>query len=208
MGMSKIAHMIAISIAIVGGSGSQWAHATTITFEGFSNTIFGDEVVGNGLAVGSNGGFDFTSSGDHFHFLDSTAFPGLVPNNGTGVLDEDRNYSITMVKSGGGSFDLQAIGYAGRGGSGVSATSLVVTGFFAAGGSTSSTLSVNGLTWLSNSFAGFTGLNSVVFDGAGGAGNFCLDNISVVPTPEPSTLLLLSIGAISLLGYRKAKSHG
>jgi hypothetical protein len=27
-------------------------------------------------------------------------------------------------------------------------------------------------------------------------------------TPEPSTLLLLSVGAISLLGYRKAKSHG
>jgi hypothetical protein len=26
--------------------------------------------------------------------------------------------------------------------------------------------------------------------------------------PEPSTLLLLAIGAISLLGYRKAKSHG
>jgi hypothetical protein len=26
--------------------------------------------------------------------------------------------------------------------------------------------------------------------------------------PEPSTLLLLGIGAISLLGYRKAKSHG
>jgi hypothetical protein len=25
---------------------------------------------------------------------------------------------------------------------------------------------------------------------------------------EPSTLLLLGIGAISLLGYRKAKSHG
>jgi hypothetical protein len=26
--------------------------------------------------------------------------------------------------------------------------------------------------------------------------------------PEPSTLLLLGIGAFSLLGYRKAKSHG
>jgi hypothetical protein len=28
------------------------------------------------------------------------------------------------------------------------------------------------------------------------------------PVPEPSSLLLLGIGAISLLGYRKARSHG
>jgi hypothetical protein len=184
---------------------SPWAYATTITFEGHSNTTFGDGNSGNGLVVGSSGGYDFTSSGDHFHFLNSTTFPSLIPtNNGTGVLDEDRDFTITMVKSGGGSFNLQAIDYSGRGPSGVSATSLVVTGFFTAGGSTSSTLSVGSSTWLSNSFAGFTDLNSVVFDGTGGAGNFCLDNIVLVATPEPSTLLLLGIGAISLLGYRKA----
>jgi PEP-CTERM motif len=28
------------------------------------------------------------------------------------------------------------------------------------------------------------------------------------PAPAPSALLLLGIGAISLLGYRKAKSYG
>ena len=33
-------------------------------------------------------------------------------------------------------------------------------------------------------------------------------SIESASVPEPSTLLLLGIGAISLLGYRKAKSHG
>jgi hypothetical protein len=33
-------------------------------------------------------------------------------------------------------------------------------------------------------------------------------SFTAIVAPEPSTLLLLGIGAISLLGYRKAKSHG
>ena len=35
-----------------------------------------------------------------------------------------------------------------------------------------------------------------------------LRELRLTLVPEPSTLLLLGIGAISLLGYRKAKSDG
>jgi hypothetical protein len=66
------------------------------------------------------------------------------------------------------------------------------TGLFAMGGS---------LTTL-DSFYNY----EFVFGSSGGIANVSQLRLTVVP--ESSTLLLLGIGAISLLGYRKAKSHG
>jgi hypothetical protein len=65
------------------------------------------------------------------------------------------------------------------------------TGLFAMGGS---------LTTL-DSFANY----EMAFSSSGGAANVTRLRLTVVP--EPSTLLLLGIGAISLLGRRKAKAH-
>jgi hypothetical protein len=195
---SKIACFAAVAAALlIGTIPKRVIAATVLTFEGHSNTIFGDEVTSNGFQVGSYGGFNFTSSGDHFHFLDSKLY--AVPQNGTSILDEDRNYSITMTESSNRSFDLLSINYAGDSSITPAATSLLVTGFFSAGGSTSTTLPISGTGFLSSTLTGFTNLSSVVFDGTGGGGAFALDNITVSVVPEPSTCVLSSICLTSLL---------
>ena len=188
-----------------------FAHATVITFEGNPNTQFGDEITGNGLAVGSDGGYSFTSSGDHFHFYSSVSFG---PSNGTDVLAEDRDYSITMSRAGGGSFNLLGTDFAGNpfgvGGFGaaVSASDLLITGFFTGGGSISVTLNnLNTLAWGSTTFSGFDNLSSVTFDGLQG-GSFSLDNINVNANanavPEPASLALLALG-LAGLGFSRRK---
>jgi hypothetical protein len=200
----KFACLATAAAVVWGGTVPKNAYAATVTFEGHSNTIFGDESIGNGLAVGSNSGYNFTSSGDHFHFLNSSSYP-TVPQNGTGILLEDRNYSISMTESGGGSFSLQSMNYAGDSSNVAAATSLVVTGFFTAGGSTSTTLGLSGSTFLFSSLTGFTGLSSVVFDGTGGGGGFALDNLTVSAVPEPATCVLSSVGLISLFGCARRR---
>jgi hypothetical protein len=66
------------------------------------------------------------------------------------------------------------------------------TGLFAVGGS---------LTTLDSAYN-----YEFVFGSSGGVAQLTQLRLTVVP--EPSTIFLLGIGAISLLGYRKAKSHG
>jgi hypothetical protein len=68
--------------------------------------------------------------------------------------------------------------------------------------------SATGLIGIGGSFTTLDGLanNEYTFGTSGSITDFSQLRITLVP--EPSTLLLLGIGAISLLGYRKAKSHG
>ena len=182
------------------------AHATVLTFEPSSNTIFGNENVGDGLAVGSWGGYDFTSSGDHFHFIDSPSFSTL-PNNGTGILSEDRNYSISMVEGLGGSFDLLGLDMAGNNDNGSAALSLLITGYFTGGGTISTSITLlSAASFQSELLAGFSGLDKVTFDGIGGGGGFALDNINVVPASVPETssmLMLIGMGVLPLIAARK-----
>lgn len=68
--------------------------------------------------------------------------------------------------------------------------------------------SATGLIGIGGSFTTLDGLanNEYTFGTSGSITD--LSQLRITLVPEPSTLLLLGIGAISLLGYRKAKSHG
>jgi len=61
----------------------------------------------------------------------------------------------------------------------------------------------SGPTFLASGYAGPVNLVGIV--GNRSPQGFAMDNFTFHDAPEPSTLLLLAIGAISLLGYRKAK---
>jgi PEP-CTERM motif-containing protein len=186
------------------------ASASTITFDGHPNDIFGDENAGNGLIVGTSDGYDFTSSGDHFHFIDAAA--AGTGGDATSLLIEDRSYDVTMKKAGGGSFSLLNLQYAGNNSTVSAATSLVVTGFFTAGGSITTTLIIVSSAALSNAaFVGFNDLSSVVFDGTGGEGAFALENVEVgaggtAAVPEPATIILLGSGLAAAYARRRRKA--
>ena len=178
------------------------AGAQTITFDGYENDIFGDEFTGNGTSTGTHSGFTFTSSVDHFHFIDCCS----VVSNGTSNLLMDRDGTVTMTQTGGGLFDLLgllAYGYDQP------ATALTITGFFGAGGSITNTFAgLNASSFTSISLAGYNGLSSVVFDGVGGGGQFGLENISVAPSttvPEPATMTLLGFGLAGVAFARRKR---
>jgi hypothetical protein len=206
-----------LTVACVGcvWIGAVEAEAAVIAFEGFgATTLFGDENVGNGLAVATSDGFNFVSSGDHFHIGSA---PGGAPSNGTGVLLQDRSYSITMSKVGGGVFSLLSadLGEDISSGAGASAMSVIVTGFFSGGGSIVQEVALDGdVTSFQNElFVGFTNLTSVVFRGVGfggpGANGFSLDNIEVaegvVAVAEPGTLALLGLGLVGIAASHRRK---
>jgi hypothetical protein len=72
---------------------------------------------------------------------------------------------------------------------------------------TSGTLNLGngtGPTFLTSGYAGPVDSVGIV----GTRGQLAMDNFTFENVPEPSTILLLGMGAISLFGYRKAKSHG
>jgi hypothetical protein len=185
------------------------ANATVINFDGplNYNTIFGDGDTGNGLIVGSDNGYNFTSSRDHFHFIDWDSW-NPSPNFG-GVLLQDGNYAITMVQGNGGAFSLLGMSFNSTDPQGGITESLLVTGFFTGGGSISTTLSVDSmLYWQTTTFSGFTGLSSVTFDGIGGAGEFLLDDITTGPgassVPDGgSSIALLGLALTGLAALRR-----
>jgi hypothetical protein len=71
--------------------------------------------------------------------------------------------------------------------------------------STSGTLFVTSTpTFLASGYAGPVDKVGIIVN----RGTTAMDNFTFQQVPEPSTLFLLVIGAINLLGYRKSKSHG
>ena len=145
---------------------------TTIRFEEgrVHSRFFGDEDVSNGLEIGRSDGFSFTSSGDHFH-MGSEFF--RVPVNGTSILLQDREYSITMVNTAGNPFNLLSADMGEDNSYFDSATAIEVEGFFAGGGSIMTTITLDGdaSRFQNETFAGFNNLSRVTFDGIGEAGH-------------------------------------
>jgi hypothetical protein len=184
------------------------AMAQVVTFEGFgANTIFGDELTGNGLNVATSNGFNFTSSGDHFHFGN-----GLfgVPSNGTSILLQDRSYTINMSRVGGAPFNLISADMGEDVSFSLPATRVDVTGFFSGGGSISTQVLLDGNSNLFQNalFPGFNNLSSATFRGAGNqslaieANGFSMDNVLTSAVPEPTCILLLAPATVSLARYR------
>lgn len=169
------------------------AFAATLTFEGQSNTIYGSPISRSGFLVGNVAGDE-----QHFHEIDSTAFPGFVVNNGTGVLFNDRNSNmfITADPFGAtftfGGFDASAV----AGGPGGGATNLLVSGYLGAALVNSASFTIGNVSFAS--FGGLSGsFDRLVFDATDGDGGFQLDNVTLnlgAAVPEPSAWALLILG--------------
>ena len=185
-------------IAALLASATAPASAATLTFEGFSNSIYTAPIVRSGFSIGNVG-----EDEQHFHEIDSTAFPGFVVNNGTGVLFNDRNTRLFIESATPGqaftfsSFDGAA---AGSGDATGGATTLNVRGFLLGNLVTSANFTINGNNFAS--FSGFAGnFDRLVFDAVNGGGGFSLDNVTLngAAVPEPASWAMM-IGGFGLLG--------
>lgn len=186
--------IFALAAAVAFGVASS-AQAATITFEGQSNTIYNAPIVRSGFTIGNQGGEE-----QHFHEITSTSF-GL-PNNGTGVLLNDRDTTIFVSAVGLATFTLGSVDVAAATGNNP-AVSLSVFGFL--------NNVQTGVINVANLGSGYTTLNGsslgnidrLVFDGVGGGGGFVLDNLTLnapgagaVPEPTTWALLILGFGAV------------
>ena len=148
---------------------------TTIRFEGFFNTIYRAPIVRAGYQIGNP-----TGQERHFHEVTSEQF-GL-PNNGTGVLLNDRNTEI-FVRAAPGStfatFELMSVDVARSSGNSP-AVGLRVIGLRL--GAVVGTVEVptlgSGYTVVNGTALGT--VDELRFDGLGGGGGFVLDNLSLV----------------------------
>lgn len=183
-----------------------------LTFEGVPNTIYGAPIARDGFSIGN-----VASDEQHFHEIDSTAFPGFVVSNGTGVLYNDRDTQIFIESliSGGtfalGAFDASAT----LGGGDAGATNLFIQGFLLGNLVNSGNFTINGGSF--TNFAGLAGtFDRLTFDATNGGGGFQLDNVNLravqgaVPEPATWAMMLLGFGAVgySMRRSRRAKiSH-
>lgn len=169
------------------------AATITITFEGQYNAIYESPIVRSGYTIGNVAGDE-----QHFHEITSTNF-GL-PNNGTGILLNDRDTRI-LVEAGGSGFYLDSVDVAGFSNGGSTATGMTVYGYYL-GGLTGSVSSPIGDVYLNLIGSSLGLVDQLVFDGTGGGGQFVLDNLALSDTPpgqvpEPATALMCA-GALAL----------
>lgn len=179
------------------------ASAAVLTFEGVPNTIYTAAINRSGYTI-ANGPTDE----QHFHEIDSTAFPGFVVSNGTGVLYNDRDTTIVMTQVGGGRFTLGNFDASSTGASnGTVASLLSVSAFVNNILTTSLNFAISDSGFLSYNGAGLGSFDRLEFT-ANGQGGFQLDNVSLSPAtgavPEASTWAML-IAGFGLVGAAKRR---
>jgi len=165
-------------------------------------------------------GLDFTS--DHYHIIDtpeSCAFGGCVTSPGRGkylALDAPGlGKPVTITKTGGGTFSILQLtagerlfgdGAAAAAGGFPNADHLHLLGNYSGGGTVTADIDIRFCTGCLYDLTGFNDLDSVVISGfvTGGTANasWAVDDI-VFSTPEPSSLILLSIAFIALAYFRR-----
>ena len=174
------------------------ATAVVLTFEGSSNSVYNSPIVRSGFTIGN-----VVGDIQHFHELDSNAFPAEEIPNGTGILFNDRDSRIQITKVGGGtftlgSFDTSAL-RAGANGSG-GADTLKLIAFLNNVQTATLSFSINDQTYGTFSGAGLGVFDLLTFDGLNGGGGFALDNVTLNgAVPEPASWALM-IGGFGLVG--------
>lgn len=189
---------LVVAVVVIVAAGQ--AQAALITFEGSNNTIYTSPITRLNFDIGNPVGQQ-----QHFHEITSIGF-GL-PNNGTGVLLNDRDTEIFVVPSAGAGFSqfsLSSVDVASATGNSP-ANDLLITGFFNNSPTGSITVSPlgNGYTTVNGLSLGT--IDRLTFDGLGGGGGFVLDNLNLglgsTVIPEPTTLAIWSLLGICGIGF-------
>lgn len=186
--------LLAISIAAAAVLAIPAAQAAPITFEGHSNTAYEAPINRLGFLIGNVAGQE-----QHFHEITSTNY-GL-PNNGTGVLLNDRNTQIFVTGALGEDFSLSVVDVAAAL-SNNAADGLQIEGFNDGASTGVLSLAALGGGYTSMSGLGLGNVDRLVFTGIGGGGGFVLDNLDLgaagatgqVPEPSSVALVLAALG--------------
>jgi|GEM_PF-2073668 len=187
-------------LAAVAGFTTLQAATVIITFEGQENTIYGSPIVRSGYTIGNVVGDE-----QHFHEITSTNY-GL-PNNGTGILLNDRDTSI-FVEMGGSGFYLESVDVATALNNNP-ATGMTISGYYL-GSLTGTILSPIDGNYVNLLGASLGLVDRIVFDGTGSLGGFALDNLALSDTPgqtvvpEPATPFLVA-GALLAAGLARRR---
>ncbi len=179
------------------------ASASVITFEGSENSIYESPIIRMDLLIGNP-----AAQEQHFHEITSTGYD--LPNNGTGVLLNDRDTEIYFAPNAGApftTFSLNSVDVAAATGSGP-ATGLTITGYLLGSPTGSIILSIDG-TWVNVGGSSLGTIDRVVFDGTGGGGGFVLDNFDFgdgsAAVPEPASIVLATLGLGVLAIFRRRR---
>lgn len=186
MRKTLIAITMASGLALFAAS----ADAALITFEGQFNTDYTSPITRLGYDIGNPIGQE-----QHFHELTSTQF-GL-PNNGTGVLLNDRDTQIFVTATGGTlePFVLTSVDVASALNN-LPAVSLTIFGFLNNLPTGSIVINPLGTGYTTVSGGALGTVDRLLFDGFGGGGGFVLDNLELnaASVPEPGSMALLALG--------------